>query len=109
MSAKPRISIPVSTGKSEKLVVSFDAPLMSELRQYIKFTASTFGGEEISTTRMLKLITEAFLNEDKDFATWKKNPVASKNAKPEPTPAPPVAPPSSNNNGQDPFYANASG
>ncbi len=109
MSGKPRISIPVNAGKSEKLVVSFDAALMAEIKQYIKYTASTYGSDEISPTKMLKLITEAFLNEDKEFAAWKKKVTTGKSNDPVATSNAETAPASSNDNNPNSFYVAANG
>ena len=75
----PLIDMPVTTGKSTKLVVSLDKALNAELQQYCEFITPQ-GGETPAASTVAKQMLKHVLANDKDFATWKKKPPASKAA-----------------------------
>lgn len=91
----PLIDMPVTTGKSTKLVVSLDKALNADLLQYCEFVTAD-GGDVPAASTVAKQMLKHVLTNDKDFAAWKKRKPASKSA------------PAMELNGSEPGYSTAS-
>lgn len=81
----PRIALPTSKTKSTKLIISIDGALNADMAAYIQYLESE-QGESVGMGALAKLMLKTFINEDKEFAAWKKR-------KPEPVRAPSDATP----------------
>lgn len=82
----PRIALPTSKTKSTKLIISIDGTLSADMASYIQYLESE-QGESVGMGALAKLMLKTFINEDKEFAAWKKRKPETTRATADNTPA----------------------